>query len=102
MRSPSSASSSLEKSRFAGLADAFASAGSLSAAFAEFGIGDYERRTTRVTARMPTAEEARLLQQPRGRPVLVSAGIDVEPGERPFHYVVTRFPSDRVQLVINP
>ena len=92
----------LPASRFAGLADAFASAGSLSAAFAEFGIGDYERRTTRVTARMPTAEEARLLQQPRGRPVLVSAGIDVEPGDRPFHYVVTRFPSDRVQLVINP
>ncbi|MGE4219268.1 MAG: phosphonate metabolism transcriptional regulator PhnF [Alphaproteobacteria bacterium] len=92
----------LPANRFAGLAEAFETAGSLSAAFAEFGIGDYERRTTKVTARMPTAEEARLLQQPRSRPVLVSAGIDAEPHGLPFHYVVTRFPSDRVQLVVNP
>lgn len=92
----------LPADRFAGLADAFAAAGSLSEAFARFGIGDYERRSTRVTARMPNAEEARLLQQPRSRPVLVSAGIDAEPGGYPFHYVVSRFPSDRVQLIVNP
>ena len=55
------------------IAAALAADPSITRALAAGGVPDYRRRTTRVTARMPTPEEAELLQQSRTRPVLATA-----------------------------
>ncbi|HET8726510.1 MAG TPA: UTRA domain-containing protein, partial [Alphaproteobacteria bacterium] len=62
----------------------------------------YVRKSTRVSARMPTAEEARRLNQPKTRPVLVAESVNVGRDQRPVEYVVTRFASDWVQIVFEP
>ena len=42
------------------------------------GVADYLRQITRVTARLPSAEEAELLRMPRNRPLLVTENINVD------------------------
>lgn len=66
--------------RFRGLDQAFNRLNSMTAALKEFGVEDYRRAGTDVTARLPTPEEARLLAQPRIEPVLAFAATDVEIG----------------------
>ena len=87
-------------SRFPGLTNVFAVTGSVTAALAHYGLHDYRRKTTRVTAQMPSAEDARYLHVSRGRPVLVTESVNVDAGGRPIEYGLTRFSSDRVQLIV--
>ena len=42
------------------------------------GVDDYIRQTTRILAKMPTTEEARLLSMPRNRPLIVTEGVNVD------------------------
>ena len=46
------------------------------------------------------AGEARLLRQPRNRPVLVTAAVKVESDGTPSEVGVARFAPDRVQLLV--
>ena len=85
--------------RFNGLAEAFKAEGSITAALRKFGIADYTRKVTRVTARMPEEEEARLLAQPRNRPVLITESVNVDESGTPIEYGIARFAADRVQFV---
>nr|WP_302474070.1 phosphonate metabolism transcriptional regulator PhnF [Roseococcus sp. MDT2-1-1] len=73
---------------------------SITAALAASGVPDYRRRVTRITARMPTAEEAMLLVQSRARPVLVSEALNVDPDGRPVDATITRYAAGRTQLVV--
>jgi GntR family phosphonate transport system transcriptional regulator len=66
----------------------------------QLGIEDYKRVSTRVTARLPTAEEAHRLRMAKTQPLLVTEGINVESGGRPIEYALGLFASDRVQLVV--
>lgn len=88
--------------RFPGLIERFAEAGGVTLALAAFGVEDYRRQWTRVTARMPTAREAALLRQSRTRPVLVSESLNVDPDGCPIEYGLTRFNSDWVRIVFEP
>ncbi|MFN4282960.1 MAG: phosphonate metabolism transcriptional regulator PhnF [Alphaproteobacteria bacterium] len=85
--------------RFNGLAEAFKAEGSITAALRKFGVHDYTRKVTRVTARMPEEEEARLLAQPRNRPVLITESVNVDESGTPIEYGLARFAADRVQFV---
>ncbi|MBV9568791.1 MAG: phosphonate metabolism transcriptional regulator PhnF [Hyphomicrobiales bacterium] len=87
--------------RFRGLAEAFARKGTLTMALREFGVVDYRRASTEITARLPTPEEARLLAQPRVQPVLAYAATDVEvaTGKVISHYVGC-FASHRVVITV--
>lgn len=85
--------------RFSGLAQAYAETGSISKALARFRVADYTRAVTRVTAAMPTADEAALLQQPRNRPILVAESVNIDRDGVPIDYGIARFASDRVQIV---
>jgi GntR family phosphonate transport system transcriptional regulator len=85
--------------RFSRLIEAFEEAGSISKALRRLGVADYTRRTTRVMARLPDADEARLLQQPKNRPVLVTESVNVDANGKPIEYGVARFAADRVQIV---
>jgi GntR family phosphonate transport system transcriptional regulator len=88
--------------RFGGLIAAYRAEGTITAALAACGVADYTRRSTRVTARLPSADEARLLQQPQTRPVLQTESINIDPDGAIVEYGVSRMAADRVQLVLEP
>ena len=64
------------------------------------GVPDYRRRITRVTARMPTPEEAGLLQQARTRPILASEAINTDAAGQPVDYTLCTYAAGRVQIVV--
>ena len=57
------------------------------------------RKVTRVTARMPDAEEVANLRQASSRPVLVVESVNVDGDGRPVQFTRSRFAGDRTQLV---
>jgi GntR family transcriptional regulator, phosphonate transport system regulatory protein len=86
--------------RFPNMPDLFRSLGSITAALRAAGVPDYRRRRTRVTAKLISAGDARLLNLPRTRPVLISETVNVDPKGRPVEYVTARFVADHVALTI--
>ncbi|MCY1226417.1 putative transcriptional regulator PhnF [compost metagenome] len=74
---------------------------SVSRALAQFGIADYTRKWSRITAAMPSAPVARLLNQPKTRPVLQVEALNVDIDGTPVQYSVTRFAGDWVQLTVS-
>lgn len=85
--------------RFPELPDKLKGELSISQALASFGCADYRRRTTRVIARLPDANEAVSLQQPRSRPILVTESVNVDTEGKPVEFGIARFASDRVQII---
>jgi GntR family transcriptional regulator, phosphonate transport system regulatory protein len=87
-------------SRVAGIADAYRELGTVTQALARCGIADYTRQWTRLTARLPTAEEARRLRQPPTVPVLQSEAVNIDDRGRPIEYGVTAFAGSRVHILV--
>ncbi|MFL1462076.1 phosphonate metabolism transcriptional regulator PhnF [Roseococcus sp. DSY-14] len=86
--------------RFGRIANLLRQDPSITRALAACGVPDYRRQVTRITARMPTAEEAEALAQSRARPVLVSEAVNVDGEARPVDATVTRYAAGRAQLVV--
>lgn len=64
---------------------------------------DHRRRTTRISARTVQARDAHLLQVPLNSPVLLTESINENQHGQIIEYGVTRFRSDRMELVFeNP
>lgn len=74
--------------------------GSTTAAYKQFGIEDYVRDRTWIGARMPSAEEARILEQPRSQPLLVSRKVDCDMQLVPISYSESLWCADRVEFMI--
>jgi GntR family phosphonate transport system transcriptional regulator len=89
-------------SRFRGLLDALHGTSSITEALRAVGVSDYLRQTSRVSARLPSAEEAELLRMPRNRPVLVSENVNVDRAGALIEYAVGLYPTPRVQIVFEP
>lgn len=87
--------------RFAGLLELLAQSPRVTDVLQHYGISDYFRRHNRVVALLPTDEQARLLRQPRARPVLSVESVDVDTEGVPIKYGETLFSGDRVQLVVD-
>jgi GntR family phosphonate transport system transcriptional regulator len=85
--------------RFPGLLQALRDHGAVTAALAQVGLTDYRRQVTRVTARMPQGSEAELLHMSRGRPVLVTEGVNVDLAGAIVEFGVTCYPTPLVQIV---
>jgi GntR family phosphonate transport system transcriptional regulator len=94
------ASAHFPQARFPGLDELYRQTGSVTQSLRHFGVQDYRRRKTQVSARMPTAREARLLAQPRNRPLLVTESVNVDMRDWPIEYCESRFSADRVQFTI--
>ncbi len=88
--------------RFPGLLAALQRNRTISQALAEAGVEDYRRQATRVTARMPTEQEALLLQLARNRPLLVTENVNVDGGGAVVEFGISRYPTPRVQIVFEP
>jgi GntR family transcriptional regulator, phosphonate transport system regulatory protein len=86
--------------RFPGLPVIYRRTQSVTQTLNEFGISDYVRKHTRVSARLPDAHTARIMKQPANRPVLHVQSINADPRGMPVQYGITRFSGDWVQLVL--
>jgi GntR family phosphonate transport system transcriptional regulator len=75
---------------------------SVTKALAHYGIDDYTRKESRITARLPTVNESRLLELPRSQPVLVTESINIDAEGRVIEYGWARMAADRAQLVVQP
>lgn len=99
-RPVSRATSFFDAARFEGLEAAYAASGSITAAFGEFGVTDYFRRSTRVSARHATALDLADLRLSPGAIVLVTTYINVDLQDVPVQYAETRFAADLVELSV--
>lgn len=85
--------------RFSGFADRYRERGSIRQALASFGV-DAKRHTARVSARLPTEEEATVFHQPWPQPVLVVESTYVDDDNVVVDYGMARYASARIQLDI--
>ncbi len=88
------------EARFSGIDRAYAETGSITEALKRYGIDDYSRGTTRISARHATVEEVQALKLAPGAVVLVSDAVDLDAEGAPIHAMLTRFPADRMELVV--
>ena len=87
--------------RFPELLSLLAESGSVSAALAHYGVGDFIRASTRLTAKQATATQALHLRLREGDPILRTVGINVDSDGRPVEYGHTWFAGERVTLVLD-
>lgn len=85
---------------FPDLGPDFLRLGSVTQALRAGGLADYTRAETRITARLATPTEAKALGLRRGRPLLVTWGIDCDPLGRPISVNHARLSADTVTLTV--
>lgn len=73
---------------------------SITKVLAHFGIRDYRREWTNITAAIADAADAARLDLALGRPVLVVEKLDTEMNGKPLIISSSRFAAERVQFVI--
>lgn len=94
------ASSYFPAERFPDLAGAVARHGAITQALADYGVADYRRRETRVSARLAGRADARLLEIAEEAPVLVTDAVDEDLDGRAIQCVESRYPAERTQLTV--
>jgi GntR family transcriptional regulator, phosphonate transport system regulatory protein len=88
--------------RLAGVGEAVARCGSITAALRELGVADYTRARSVVSARLPTGPEADTLARAATQPVLVVHYVNVDGSGVPVEAGTTLFAADAVQLTVDP
>ena len=88
--------------RLKGLIEALRASPSITEALRSVGVSDYRREITRVTARLPSGEEAELLRMPRNRPLLICENVNVDRDGAVVEFGISRYPTPRVQIVFEP
>jgi len=73
---------------------------SMTEVLAHFGIRDYSRATTRISAAIVDATDAARLNLSLGRPILVVESTDVDADGQPVLTTRARFAAERVEFVI--
>jgi GntR family transcriptional regulator, phosphonate transport system regulatory protein len=87
--------------RFAGLDELLRHSGSITQAFADLGVADYTRRTSRISSRMPALDVSTQLKQAANRPVLYVSSVNMDMHGTPIEYACTWFSGDRVTLTVD-
>jgi GntR family phosphonate transport system transcriptional regulator len=88
--------------RLAGMAEALAEHGSITAALQSLGVPDYTRARSVVSCRLPTVAEADALARPVTQPVLVVRYVNVDGNGQAVEAGRTLFAADAVQLTVEP
>lgn len=89
-----------DAARFPTIADIYGRTGSITEALAALGVGDYRRASTGVEARHADEADTLELQLAPGAIVIVTRALNADLSGVPIQYSVTRFPADRVELII--
>lgn len=80
----------------------FAATRSMTKLLAHYGIKDYRRGATRLTAGIVDATDAARLDLPLGRPILVVDATDHDLDGRPLVTKHSRFAAERVEFLVEP
>ena len=88
--------------RLPGLLAALRGQASITAALRQVGVSDYRRLRSRVSARLPNAEEAALLRTARSRPLLICENTNVDRAGTVVEFALSRYPTPRVQIMFEP
>jgi len=86
--------------RFANAAEVYAASNSITRMLGQFGVRDYTRAQTLVSAAIADAADANSLEIALGRPLLVVDSVDVDADGVPVLTNRARFAADRVSLVV--
>jgi GntR family phosphonate transport system transcriptional regulator len=78
----------------------FANLRSMTQLLAHYGVRDFHRASTRITAGIVDATDAARLDLALGRPVLVVDSTDVDTGGRPIVTKRSRFAAERVEFLV--
>lgn len=90
----------LPAARLPGLAQVYRSSRGMTATLAHYGIRDYRRHSTRISAASADALDAQRLHTIPGRPLLMVDSIDVLPSGEPVLTSRSRFAPDRIELIV--
>jgi len=90
----------LSAERFPDAGGVFASVRSMTKLLAHYGVRDYRRASTRVTAAIVDATDAARLDLALGRPILVVDSTDVDADGKPLLTTRARFAAERVEFVV--
>jgi GntR family phosphonate transport system transcriptional regulator len=90
----------LAANRFPEAGRVYERARSMTKVLEHYGVRDYRRATTRVTAGIVDATDAVRLNLALGRPVLVVDSTDVDAGGAPLLTTRARFAAERVEFVV--
>lgn len=86
--------------RFGRIDEAFRRTGSVTRALREYGVDDYLRTVTEVSATHAEPDDVAQLALTPGAIVLVTRALNTDMQGMPIQYAVTRFPADRVEFTI--
>ena len=100
-RPVSRATNFFDATRFPGIEKAYAESGSITIALKSFGISDYFRRSTLISARHASDADLTDLRLSPGAIVLVTVYVNVDPDGRPVQFSETRFAADLVELSVS-
>jgi len=87
--------------RFEGIGEVFLRSGSITRALAEYGVTDYLRAVTEVSACHAEPDDVAELALTPGAIVLMTRALNTDMDGVPMQYAVTRFPADRVEFTIS-
>jgi GntR family transcriptional regulator, phosphonate transport system regulatory protein len=90
----------LSATRFPDAGRVFASTRSMTKLLTHYGIRDYRRGTTKITAATADAADAARLDLALGRPVLVVDSTDVDTDGKPLVTKRSRFAAERIEFVV--
>ena len=90
----------LSAERFPDAGSVFADVRSMTKLLGHYGVKDYRRASTRITAAIADATDAARLDLPLGRPVLVVDATDVDMLDRPLVTKRSRFAAERVEFLV--
>jgi GntR family transcriptional regulator, phosphonate transport system regulatory protein len=90
----------LSADRFPEAGAVFASVRSMTTLLAHYGVRDYRRASTRITAGIVDATDAARLDLTLGRPILVVDSTDVDTDDKPLVTKRSRFAAERVEFLV--
>ncbi|MCA6119343.1 phosphonate metabolism transcriptional regulator PhnF [Bradyrhizobium sp. WSM 1738] len=90
----------LSAERFPDAGRVYAAARSMTKLLAHYGVRDYRRASTRITAGIVDATDATRLDLALGRPILIVDSTDVDAEGRPLITKHVRFSAERVQFLV--
>jgi GntR family phosphonate transport system transcriptional regulator len=87
---------------FPGAGEVFAATRSMTKLLEHYGVRDYRRGATRITAGIVDATDATRLDLPLGRPILVVDATDHDLDGKPLVTKHSRFAAERVEFLVEP
>jgi GntR family phosphonate transport system transcriptional regulator len=90
----------LSAARFASAARVYNRTHSMTRTLAHFGVRDYVRKSTHITAIIADAGDAAKLKLTPGRPILLVESVDVDGEGSPVLTTRARFAADRLEFVV--